>query len=65
MTKLECSVRNCMHNSDNYCCKSAILVDGHEAVKPNDTLLRKLRREQGRCVYQPVQDPGEPPGGRV
>ena len=37
MTKLECSVKNCMHNSDNYCCKSAILVDGHEAVKPNDT----------------------------
>ena len=36
MTKLECSVKNCMHNSDNYCCKSAILVDGNEAVPPNE-----------------------------
>ena len=47
MTKLECSVRNCMHNSDNYCCKSAILVDGHEAVKPNDTCCASFDENKG------------------
>ena len=23
MTKLECSVKNCLHNADNCCCKAA------------------------------------------
>ena len=27
MTKLECSVENCVHNADNCCCKAAIAVD--------------------------------------
>ena len=30
MTKLECSVTNCVHNADRCCCKSSILVDGQE-----------------------------------
>ena len=47
MTKLECSVKNCMHNSDNYCCKSAILVDGNEAVKPNETCCASFDENKG------------------
>ena len=47
MTKLECSVKNCMHNSDNYCCKSASLVDGNEAVKPNETCCASFDENKG------------------
>ncbi len=32
MVVLECSVATCVHNEDNKCCKSAILVEGHDAV---------------------------------
>ena len=31
MTKLECSVENCVHNADQCCCRGSILVDGHGA----------------------------------
>lgn len=37
MTKLECSVTNCLHNSDHRCCKQAIIVDGHEAREKDGT----------------------------
>lgn len=37
MTRLDCSVTNCLHNSDNRCCKQAIIVDGHEAKSTNET----------------------------
>lgn len=37
MTKLECSVKNCLHNADNCCCKQAIIVDGSKAKEPCDT----------------------------
>ena len=31
MTKLECSANNCVHNSEGYCCKSSINVEGADA----------------------------------
>ncbi len=37
MTKLECSVKNCLHNEDNRCCKQAIIVDGSGAKEPCQT----------------------------
>ena len=37
MTKLECSVTNCLHNAENRCCKQAIIVDGHEARENYET----------------------------
>ena len=56
MTKLECSVKNCMHNSDNYCCKSAILVDGNKGgaftnlFKTPETRL-EVECDAVKCVY--------------
>lgn len=32
MTKLDCNVTSCLHNSDNCCCKAAILVEGEHAT---------------------------------
>ncbi|MGL5435391.1 MAG: DUF1540 domain-containing protein [Lachnospiraceae bacterium] len=37
MTKLECSVKNCLHNSDNCCCKQTIIVDGSGAKDAEET----------------------------
>ena len=37
MTKLECSVKNCLHNADNCCCKAAIAVDGNKAKTAEQT----------------------------
>ncbi|MDD3253850.1 MAG: DUF1540 domain-containing protein [Lachnospiraceae bacterium] len=37
MTKLECSVTNCLHNCDKQCCKQAIIVDGQEAKDKDET----------------------------
>lgn len=37
MTKLDCTVTNCLHNSDNRCCKQAIIVDGYDAREKEET----------------------------
>lgn len=37
MTKLECSVTNCLHNADKCCCKQAIIVDGKAAGDKDET----------------------------
>ncbi len=37
MTKLACTVTNCVHNCDARCCKQAIIVDGKEACDSCDT----------------------------
>ena len=37
MTKLDCTVTNCLHNADNCCCKQAIIVDGHGAKEREGT----------------------------
>lgn len=37
MTNLQCSVKSCLHNSDNRCCKQAIIVDGSSAKQAHET----------------------------
>ncbi|WP_077610596.1 DUF1540 domain-containing protein [Clostridium sp. Marseille-P2415] len=37
MTKLDCNVTSCLHNSDNYCCKAAIIVEGPQAKDSYET----------------------------
>lgn len=37
MTTLGCTVTSCTHNSDNCCCKQAIIVDGASAWNAQDT----------------------------
>jgi len=37
MTTLDCNVTNCLHNSDNRCCKQTIIVDGREANDAHET----------------------------
>lgn len=47
MTKLECSVKNCVHNSDNCCCKGAILVDGQRAKEADGTCCASFDENKG------------------
>ena len=44
MTKLECNVKNCLHNADNCCCKAAIAVDGNKAKTAEQPLLSETAR---------------------
>lgn len=37
MTRLDCSVKSCLHNSDSCCCKGAIVVEGNCACDKCDT----------------------------
>lgn len=37
MTQLDCSVKSCLHNADNRCCKNGIIVDGQNAQKKHET----------------------------
>ena len=37
MAELGCSVKNCVYNKDEYCCKGDIMVGGHKARKEDDT----------------------------
>ena len=47
MTKLECSVKTCVHNADNCCCKSAIAVDGAKAKNVDDTCCASFDENRG------------------
>lgn len=47
MTQLECSVKNCMHNSDHCCCKRSITVDGRTACKADETCCASFDENRG------------------
>ena len=47
MTKLDCSVKNCVHNSDNCCCKEAIVVDGCKAKECCETCCGSFSENDG------------------
>lgn len=63
MTRLECTVASCVHNSEKCCCKQGILVEGvnaRKAVIPAAEALRKtaeacsktcLRRRKPGCRW--------------
>ena len=55
MTKLDCNVTSCMHNADNCCCKSEIIVDGHQAKDCCETCCGSFDENKGceavNCVY--------------
>ncbi|RDU25276.1 DUF1540 domain-containing protein [Anaerosacchariphilus polymeriproducens] len=57
MTNLECSVRNCLYNEENRCCKGEIKVGGDEANRTEETCCRSFV-ERARNVYSNVS--GQP-----
>lgn len=57
MTNLGCSVKNCLYNESNRCCKGEIKVGGEEANKPAETCCGSFK-ERARDVYSNVS--GQP-----
>ena len=47
MTKLDCNVTSCLHNSDNCCCKSEIIVDGSQAKEACETCCGSYDENKG------------------
>ena len=47
MTRLECSVKTCVHNSENCCCKSGIYVEGQAAKNCCDTCCGSFEENRG------------------
>lgn len=47
MTRLDCSVKTCVHNSENCCCKRGILVEGSEARDTCDTCCGSFEENRG------------------
>lgn len=46
MPELDCTVENCIYNKQQYCCKGDILVDGKQAVHPNETCCSSFQERR-------------------
>ena len=57
MTKLECSVTNCLHNTDNCCCKHAIVVDGYDAKEAYETCCGSFDQKKEGAFQNLFQTP--------
>lgn len=57
MTRLDCSVTSCLHNSDNYCCKSAIIVEGMQAQNKTDTCCGSFDENKDGSFHNLFQSP--------
>lgn len=53
MIQLSCSVKNCVYNDSNMCCKENIQVAGSTARKSNETCCESfVERGEGRYTNQ-------------
>lgn len=59
MTKLVCSVDTCVHNSDHYCCKGKIQVDGERAEMPASTCCASFNEKKDNCARNSYETPDE------
>ena len=60
MTKLECSVKNCVYNEEPYCCKGDIMVEGSFQERTKDCCSNAVGHksenidvdcEAVKCIY--------------
>ena len=49
MTKLECSVKNCVYNEEPYCCKGDIMVEGRDAKNTSETACASFQERTKDC----------------
>ena len=57
MTKLDCTVTNCLHNADNCCCKQAIIVDGQGAKEREGTCWGRFDENREGAFKNIVKTP--------
>lgn len=56
MTRLDCSVMNCMYNEDYSCCRNHIEVEGKDAKEKDGTCCASFREKSGN-MQNSVQIP--------
>lgn len=52
-----CTVKTCLHNSDNCCCKSEILVDGASACTCGSTCCASFDRREHTSFHNSFESP--------
>ena len=57
MTDLTCSAEHCAYNSDRYCCKGDIQVDGANACHCSDTCCASFKESGCGCASNHVGTP--------
>ena len=57
MTSLKCSATTCMHNSDHYCCKNVISVDGSTATAKDNTFCGSFDESRGGSFKNSYETP--------
>lgn len=57
MTRLDCNVKNCLHNSDSCCCKGAIIVEGQSAKDKCDTCCGSFDENKGGLFQNMFKSP--------
>lgn len=56
MTRLDCSVTNCIYNADYCCGKGDILVEGKDAKTNRDTCCGSFKERKGEAAGNAVGD---------
>lgn len=59
MTKLDCTVTNCVHNAEKCCCKREIVVEGSEAKAQKDTCCGSFEENKGGLFKNLFKTPEE------
>lgn len=57
MAELRCSVDNCVHNKNEYCCKGDILVGGKHACCEDDTCCESFSETRNDRFTSSVSHP--------
>ena len=57
MTRLECTVTSCVHNSEKCCCKQGILVEGANARECCDTCCGSFDENKGGAFQNVFKTP--------
>ena len=57
MPVLNCSVKTCLHNEDNCCCKGKILVEGETAASAQNTCCSSFDERTGETFRNRYETP--------
>jgi hypothetical protein len=57
MVCLECNAKNCVHNTDNCCCKNEIQVAGDHACRRDETCCESFDERRGDRFTNKVEQP--------
>ena len=57
MTRLDCTVKTCIHNAENCCCKNGILVEGVNARNSGDTSCGSFEERKGNSFRNLFKTP--------